>query len=324
MRSILLINRMGIGDVVLTTPLAQLIKEHTNSRIGMVVSLKAADIIQSHPYIDDVFPWNKRQAPDILKDIRVKGYTEAIIVDERMTSTLVAVRAGCKLLNHGWEMTIAKYRLFSRKQYQKDAILDYSSYLDLVDSDLPITYCRPILGVVEQSSHDKIREWLGKNNSNSSPLVLIIPRGIADNKNWLPDYFGAVNEYLQKRGAIPVYMGSSHDKEYIDNIAGEKINAAGLFSLREVAALAEYAAFCIAPCTGTMHITATAGKPIIALYGPTEPERWAPSNAIVAKAQIQCMPCASLQCHNQVYKQCMHELTPQHIIELIEQHSLLG
>jgi ADP-heptose:LPS heptosyltransferase len=325
MRSILLINRMGIGDVVLTTPLAQLIKENIDAHVGMLVSAKATDIIQHHPYIDDVFTWNKKQANTILGDIRAKKYTEAIIVDERMTSTLVALRAGCKLVNYGLELTIGKHRLLSRKQYHKQAILDYSSYINLLDNDLPIAYRKPVLGIPPQSSQDKISDWLAKNNPNAVPLVTVIPRGIAENKNWMPEYFGVINEYLQKRGAIPIYLGSIHDEEYINSINGPKINAAGNFSLREVALLSQYTSFCIAPCTGTMHITATAGKPIIALYGPTQPERWAPENAIIAKAKnLSCMPCESLQCKNQIYKKCMREITPQSVIKLIEEHSLLS
>lgn len=324
MRRVLLINRMGIGDVVLTTPLAQLIKENVDARIGMLVSAKARDIIQQHPYIDDVFVWNKKQENLILKEIRAKQYTEAIVVDERMTSTLAALRAGCRLLNYGLELTIGKYRLLSRKQYHTQAILDYSSYVTLLDKTLPVEYRKPVLGMISQPSIDKIHNWLAQNNPDEMPLVVVIPRGIAENKNWLPGYFGEINKYLQKKGAIPIYLGSAHDEEYINRIEGVKINAAGVFLLREVALLAQHASFCLAPCTGTMHIAATAEKPVIALYGPTCPERWAPANAIIAKAQdLPCMPCKSLQCKNKIYKECMYKVTPQHVIEIIENHSLL-
>ena len=47
MRKFLIINRLGIGDVVLTTPLAQIIKENIpNCTIGFLVASKSVDILK--------------------------------------------------------------------------------------------------------------------------------------------------------------------------------------------------------------------------------------------------------------------------------------
>jgi heptosyltransferase-2 len=149
-------------------------------------------------------------------------------------------------------------------------------------------------------------------------LVLIVPRGLSDNKNWLPEYFTELNEYLNKRGITPVYLGSSSDCEYIDTISGSKINVAGYFSLREVAAVAKYAALSLTMCTGAMHVIATANTPILAVYGPTSAKRWAPAHACVLQAELSCVPCQRLDCTNAIYKQCMRQVTPQQVINKIE------
>ena len=50
MQKILIINRLGIGDVVLTTPLAQILKKYIkNVKIGFLVAKKAEDILKNHP-----------------------------------------------------------------------------------------------------------------------------------------------------------------------------------------------------------------------------------------------------------------------------------
>ena len=55
MRKILIVNRLGIGDVVLTTPLAQIIKEKLKDvKIGFLVASKSIDILKNHPYIDEI------------------------------------------------------------------------------------------------------------------------------------------------------------------------------------------------------------------------------------------------------------------------------
>lgn len=317
MKKILIINRLGIGDVVLTTALAQAIKEHISAQVGILVSQKAVDVVINHPYIDDVFVYQRSSKKEILKQIRSKQYEEALILDERITSTILAFKAGCRLLNKGFEVTIGKYRIFIRKKLAENAILDYTSYLKYLEPDICIPSIQPIVGNADSASIEKVNAWLQKNDFLTTKLILIAARGLSENKNWPPEYFAELNFYFNRQGVIPVYLGSKNDESYIANIAGEKYNAAGTFTLRELAVLAQHAAGCISLCTGVMHIVATAKTPIIALYGPTAPERWAPHHASVLKADLSCVPCERLDCTNTVYKQCMKNIQPQQVIDMI-------
>jgi heptosyltransferase-2 len=323
MKRILIINRLGIGDVVLSTPLAQAIKEHTSARVGILVSQKAVDVVANHPYIDDVFGYQRSSKKEIMQQIRNKNYEEALILDERITSTILAYQAGCRLLNKGFEVTIGKYRIFIRKKLAENAIVDYTSYLKYLDPNARIPSIQPTVGAVDSVSIDKINTWLQKNDFIEKKLVIIAARGLSENKNWPPEHFAEINSYLNKQGIVPVYLGSKNDEQYIDSIAGEKINAAGTFTLREVAILAQHAAGCISLCTGVMHLVATAKTPIIALYGPTAPERWAPSHASVLRADLTCVPCERLDCANSVYKQCMKDIRPQQVMDVIEKEAWL-
>ena len=159
MKRILIINRLGIGDVVLTTPLAQAIKEHSAARIGFVVSPKAVDIISNHPYIDDVFAYRHATKQAMLEEIRSKAYEEALIVDERLTSTLLAHKAGCRLLNKGFEISIGKRRFFSGKQFAQQAVMHYSHYLQYVDKQAEVRYIPPTVGRIDEKCREKITRW---------------------------------------------------------------------------------------------------------------------------------------------------------------------
>jgi ADP-heptose:LPS heptosyltransferase len=318
MKKILIINRLGIGDVVLTTPLAQMIKERYSAQVGFVVSPKAIDILKDHPYIDDLFGYRCPSKQGMLEQIRNLHYDEALIVDERFSSTLLALQAGCRLLNKGFEISIGKRRFFSGKQHAEKAVLDYTSYIKYVNPMEEIQYIRPTVGNVDRVSEEKIDKWLDENDFYNKKLVLVVAKGLSENKNWLPEYFAELNEYLNKQDITPVYLGSKSDTEYIEKISGRKINAAGYFSLREVAVVAKQTTLCISLCTGAMHIVSTAGIPIVALYGPTSPKRWAPIQAHVLQADLSCIPCERLYCTHAIYKQCMRLITPQCVIESIE------
>lgn len=130
MQKILIINRLGIGDVVLTTPLAQILKKYIkNVKIGFLVAKKAEDILKNHPYIDDVFVYkNKHEKKKVIDDIRAKEYKAAIIVDGRLGSSFIAWRAKCKLLNSAYTFSINKKQIFGRKELAKKAIEDFSMY----------------------------------------------------------------------------------------------------------------------------------------------------------------------------------------------------
>lgn len=324
MRKVLLINRLGIGDVVVTTPLAQMLKEYLNAQVGMLVSAKAVDVIRCHPYIDDAYGYDKHSTAKLIAAVRARGYQEAVIVDERLTSTLLARKAGCRLVNYGFEISVGKKgRLFIRRRRAYRAIADYGDYIRCFDSQFAVKEYAPVVGKVAAAQREKVAAWLKNNGFAAQKPVLIVPRGVASVKNWPVEYLAELNEYLYQKGHTPVYLGGQGDYDYIEAIRGAKINAAGVFTLREVAELARYAAFTVTPCTGTMHIIATVQTPILALYGSSNSKRWAPPHAVVLKAQLDCIPCESLTCKNSVYRACMQEIKLEEVIQCIEKHHWL-
>jgi ADP-heptose:LPS heptosyltransferase len=317
MRKILIINRLGIGDVVVTTPLAKLIKDNNQAKVGFVVAAKSTDLLVNHSYIDDVFAYSKKDKKKIIAEISQKGYNEALIIDERFTSTLLAWKANCKLLNKGFEFSLGANRLFQRKMRKVKAIEDFSSYIQLVNPEIKEYEIAAVLGNPDENRIGYLEEWIKQQKKISSKLVLIVPKSAALNKNWPAAYFSKINSFLNNKGIIPVYIGSKGDTEYIEKIKGKKINAAGLFSLRELPTLAKHAAFAISVCTGPMHIISTAKVPIIVLYGPSDPVRWAPPTAIVLQSKLPCEPCERLDCTQEKGQTCMELILPEQLEEII-------
>ena len=81
-----------------------------------------------------------------------------------------------------------------------------------------------------------------------------------------------------------------------------RVPACGEFSLRELRTLVDRAALYIGGDSGPLHVAATSHVPIVALYGPTLPERSAPwrdardvSESIDA-GELPCRPCEQRVC----------------------------
>jgi predicted lipopolysaccharide heptosyltransferase III len=94
-------------------------------------------------------------------------------------------------------------------------------------------------------------------------------------RNWQPERFAAVAEYLvEQHGLDVVLTGTTGDAMYNARIINSMLhserahNAAGCFRLQELPAFYERAKLMVTVDTGPMHIAAATGTPIVALFLP--------------------------------------------------------
>ena len=66
-----------------------------------------------------------------------------------------------------------------------------------------------------------------------------------------------------------------------------------------------------------MHIAAAMNTKIIALFGPTDPQRTGPAGKqhFVIQKKIRCSPCFKKKCKSLV---CMKTITPNEVMEIIK------
>lgn len=324
MRKILIFNRLGIGDVVLTTPLAEILKKNGDFQIGYVVAAKAADVLFNHPYIDDVFSYSKQDKQAVLAAIKAKEYREALIVDGRLSSTIFALKSGCRPLNWGFEITVNKQKLLKRRSRAVYALNDFASYSKFAGITPDFNGLRACVGDIAPERKSAIDVWLEEVRQKTRKVVLIAPKTAADVKNWRVAHLAKLNTYLNAHGVLPIYIGAKSDADYIETIDGGKINAAGRFSLRELPYLARRADFALSMCTGPLHVLGTTELPVIAIYGPSDPKRWAPSNAIVVQSALPCVPCSRwADCARTAGDTCMDEILPERVQAIIEERQWL-
>ncbi len=97
----------------------------------------------------------------------------------------------------------------------------------------------------------------------------------------------------------------------------------GKTTLRQLVALLEKASLVIANDSGPMHIAAALGRPLVTLFGPTNPVRTGPYERLdsVVRLDIVCSPCYSKKCSHQSCLQWL-EVDPV-LAEAARQLSLL-
>ena len=114
------------------------------------------------------------------------------------------------------------------------------------------------------------------------------------NKKWPQQNYTEIIKELSKHNKI-ILFGGKTDKEIhkqtIENIENQNIiDMAGETNIHETAVLMKECDLLITHDSGPMHIAGTTQKPLIAIFGPTPAERFAPKNAHIIKSTIKECP----------------------------------
>ena len=118
-------------------------------------------------------------------------------------------------------------------------------------------------------------------------------------KQWPDDRFAETARYLiAERDATVVFTGSLQDRDMVRqalrNLPAEHvIDISGEPSLLTVAAVLERLALFVTGDTGPMHLARAVGTPIVAVFGPSDPRRYAPDGPLdrVVRVDLPCSPC---------------------------------
>ncbi|MDQ7048272.1 MAG: glycosyltransferase family 9 protein [Enterobacterales bacterium] len=113
---------------------------------------------------------------------------------------------------------------------------------------------------------------------SKQPFVVISPAASNSVRNWLPQRYAAIADYLVGKGFNVVLTGgpSSIEKELSEKIIKTThqavTNLVGQTSLIELLSVIEQARFIIAPDSGPAHMACLVDTPVIGLYAHSNPQ----------------------------------------------------
>ncbi|HYT74226.1 MAG TPA: glycosyltransferase family 9 protein [Vicinamibacterales bacterium] len=134
---------------------------------------------------------------------------------------------------------------------------------------------------------------------NGGPAIGIHVSGGRTIKQWPDARFREVAERLVRdRGAAIVLTGTPADRAQVDAVrsalpAERVLDLSGGVSLLTVAAVVERLNLLVTGDTGPMHLAHAVGTPIVAVFGPSDPARYAPrgSRDRIVRIDLPCSPC---------------------------------
>ncbi len=153
--------------------------------------------------------------------------------------------------------------------------------------------------------------------------VAVQPGARWANKRWPVESYAEVVRKLS--GDIPgarfVVLGGASDANLGAAIArtmpGKCLDLTGRTSLPEMVEWLRLSDALIINDSGPMHVAAALGKPVIAVFGPTEPRRTGPYGQIhhAIRHPLPCAPCLKSHCSRLSPLECLRAIPPEPVYE---------
>jgi heptosyltransferase I len=114
--------------------------------------------------------------------------------------------------------------------------------------------------------------------SKGAPLVLVNPGAGWGAKRWPVERYAAVAREFVHRGFRVLVNAGPGEESLADVIVGETGGVANALSssLEHLIAVTRRVALVVAGDTGPLHLACALGKPVVGIYGPTDPSRNGP------------------------------------------------
>ncbi len=105
----------------------------------------------------------------------------------------------------------------------------------------------------------------------------------------------------------------------------DPVDLVGVTGVGLLPALLEFACLLVTNDSGTLHVAAAVGTPVVALFGPTSPVRTGPygKGHRVVTHDVPCRPCFSRVCRYRVPLACLAGISPDQVLEAVRERLAL-
>lgn len=329
MRKILVIRSDRIGDVVLTLPMAEVLKStFPEARIFFLVKEYTAPIAMACPYVDGVLTvdrnGNSKSVFELGREIKKARFNVVISAFPRFGTAFASSLAGIPLrigTAHRW------YSLFFNDRvdiHRRDSVVHEARHnisllrgLDITSSAVPY----PVLSAerVDPTVREKVEKQFGIDNSTR--LAVVHPGSGGSAREWSPERFAECARLFVRNSFRVIITGSQNERNLAENIrtrCGVSVaNAAGELDLNELIALLSRASALVANSTGPLHVAAALGVSVAGIYPPLRnctPDRWGPIGKrafTFVPDPSACTLCKGRACRSNV---CMDQIEPAEVV----------
>jgi heptosyltransferase II len=288
---ILVVTLSNLGDVVLTLPVIQALRErHPDARLDVVTGASGKAVFEGDTRLNRVtvydrrVPWSEKIR--FLGSIRRERYD--ILVDLRYS--MLGLFGGARKRN-------SYLTAFSRRGHRA------------------ARHLRALEGLASPAAESFLSGLPGR-SAFSLPEGRIVAAAVgskSDLKKWPAEKYAALLDRLAgEQGCSIVLVGDTHDRKDAETVKramhGPVLDLTGKTDFKQLVGVLRRAALVITNDSAPLHIADSLKVPVLAIFGPTDPKKYGPRRvgSEVAAKRLFCQPCERAQ--SRFGHECMKEL----------------
>ncbi len=325
---ILIIKPSAIGDIVHALPVLALLRNRwPDARISWLVTPVCSGLLDNHPLLDESILFDRKgyatswRSPSTAKrflaftqNLRERAFDLVIDLQGLFRSAWLAratrapIRIGfANARELAWMFYTHRVAIDTMEQHAVDRYLKIAAALGCLSETVEF----PL--VMDDSDHRHIDALL----PDRAPFAVLLPGANWATKRWPIEHFAELIEPLRARFGLSAVVAGGPDAAALASRLPGATNLAGQTTLRQLTALLDRASVVIANDTGPMHIAAALGRPLVTMFGPTNPVRTGPYRRMesVVGVDIPCRPCYSRACS---HTSCMKWLKAESVLSAVE------
>ena len=330
---ILILKPSSLGDVIQALPVLRLLKQHLpESEIYWWIDAALAPLLEGDPDLKGLIRFerkrwaNPRYWPEVARSVQE---TRRMHFDWVIDLQCLARSAAFAWLANGGRLVGLDEVREGARGFYDEAARRATFHTHAVDWYLEVL--RP-LGV---PVHEHF-VWLPERPAVAAAVaarwpaegarwIVLQPGARWDNKRWPVEYFTALARRLARE--LPnvrlAILGSGADEPLGRLIAAaaaeQSVNLCGRTSLPEMVEWVRRCDLMVTNDTGPMHVGAAMGKPMVAIFGPTEPRRTGPYGHLedCLRMDLPCAPCLSPRCTFSQPQECLRGITPEQVLAAV-------
>lgn len=315
-KTVLVMKFFGLGSVLLSTPFLSMLRRRApqakiiyltfGANKELLTLLPQPDLkltIRSssvRAFVSDTFRalhTLRRSALDVVFDLEFFSKFSTLL----STLSSAPLRVGFALPTRWREMNLSHPVALDHSHHATELFLSQLNTLGLRDGTPP-----KIVGLhASPIDRHSMEKKLGFRENGFTAVAVNMNAGATSlDRRWDSRRFMEVARQLI--GTLPsvrlFFTGTSNESGYVEaalqrhpELLKSSMNCAGLLTLGEFIALLERSSVFLTCDSGPMHIAASVGTPVVALFGPESPRFYGPmGDSRVLYRAISCSPCLNI------------------------------
>ena len=334
MKAILVIAPAWVGDMVMAQSLFMTLKAQDSERaIDVLAPGWTRALTERMPEVRDAIdmPLGHGELKLLTRrrlgmDLRARGYQQVIVLPNSLKSALVPYWARIPLRT-GYVGEMRQWLLNDCRRLDKQRLtMTVQRFVALALPDeaaLPESVPVPLLVTDNENGHAALQRL--DIDPIEKPVLALCPGAeFGAAKKWPEAYYAEVAQAWLDQGWQVWLFGSMNDAPVCDSINaqahGRCENLAGRTRLEDAIDLLAMASFVVSNDSGLMHIAAALQRPMVAIYGSSDPGFTPPlaETARVERLGLDCSPCFKRDCPLG-HLNCLNELHPARIMAAMEE-----